>query len=291
MQYTWKKNLTDPDSLKKFLEKNGVSHRMYQSLKTNGGRILLNAKNYAGQKLQNGDVVMVIFSDEISDPEVHASNGELRVVFEDNNWLIVDKPAGLNVVPGPANRIDTLVNRVKGHLISQHLKDLRPHVITRLDRFTSGLVLVAKNRLANSIANQMLAKHAIFKTYIAFVSGSNLPEQGRIKEPIEKDPNSFGQRVSVAGKFADTEYEVLKRQKNWVEVLVTLHTGRTHQIRVHFAYIEHPLLGDQLYGGPMDMGISRQALHANMIKFQDPFSGKKIALGSSLPADMKNLTS
>ncbi len=287
MQFTWKKKPADPGTLKKFLNGHGISHRMYKTVKIDG-RITVNGRPVQPQnELRDGDQVTVVLPNEPADPMVIVSHGPIHVVYEDQNWLIVDKPAGLTVVPGPANRTDTLVNRVKGYLLAQEADNLVPHIITRLDRFTSGLVLIAKHRLANSLANELLAAKQLKKRYLAIVSGTGLPAHGRIQKPIAKDPDGFGQLISQAGRSADTEYWVKRDLTTATLVEVALHTGRTHQIRVHFASIGHPLLGDQLYQGPMNLGISRQALHAASLSFNDPFSGSQLEFKTDLPTDMR----
>ncbi|MFD1124431.1 RluA family pseudouridine synthase [Lentilactobacillus raoultii] len=289
MKFTWQKQQTDPKTIKKFLKLHGISHRMYKEIKT-AGQILVNHQpSQPEELLKDGDQVTVVLPTETSDPNVAVSEQPIKVVYEDDNWLVVDKEAGLTVVPGPANRKDTLVNRVKGYLKRQGAVDLVPHIITRLDRFTSGLVLVAKHRLANSLANDLLAKKQIDKRYLAIVSGTGLPSHGRIQKPIAKDPNGFGQIISEAGRLADTEYWVRQQLTDRTLVAVVLHTGRTHQIRVHFASIGHPLLGDHLYHGPMNLGINRQALHAAMLGFEDPFSHQEIKLELPMPGDMKTV--
>lgn len=287
MKFSWITKRDDPKTLKKFLNAQGISHRMYRRLKTNGGEFLVNNREVDGTvSLHDGDRIEVIMPDEVSDPNVAVSDGPIVVVFEDANWLVVDKQAGLTVVPGPANRNDTLVNRIKGHLIAEGATDLVPHIITRLDRFTSGLVLVAKHQLANSLANDLLTAKTLHKRYQAVVSGTGLKAHGMIDKPIAKDPEGFGQLIDDQGKSAQTEYWVRGEFVDRTLVDVVLHTGRTHQIRVHFASIGHPLLGDALYHGPMDEGISRQALHATELQFVDPFSKKEFKFESQLPADI-----
>ncbi|WP_040470924.1 RluA family pseudouridine synthase [Lentilactobacillus kisonensis] len=289
MKFTWKSTSDDPDTLKKFLNAKGISHRMYKRIKTGGGSFKINGVAASGSQLEPGDVVEVVLPDEVSDPNVAVSDQPIEVVYEDDNWLVVNKPAGLTVVPGPANRDDTLVNRVKAHLVNAHAVNLVPHIITRLDRFTSGLVLVAKHGLANSLANEMLAKKTLYKQYAAVVAGKGLAAHGVINHPIAKDPNGYGQIISDAGKSALTEYWVERQFSDRTLVKVVLHTGRTHQIRVHFAAIGHPLLGDALYSGPMDLGIDRQALHATNLEFVDPFSKKQLTFESQLPEDVSRI--
>ncbi|MEE8823237.1 ribosomal large subunit pseudouridine synthase D [Lentilactobacillus sunkii] len=290
MKFSWNVTENDPKTLKKFLNTKGISHRMYKSIKTGGGAFVIGGRPVDGAvELHDGDQVEVTLSPEVSDPNVAVSDAPIRIIYEDENWLVVNKQAGLTVVPGPANRDDTLVNRVKGHLVESGAEDLVPHIITRLDRFTSGIVLIAKHRLANSLANEMLAAKTLHKRYQAVVSGADLPDHGLIDQPIAKDPNGYGQIISEEGKSAQTEYTVMRRLADRTLVDVILHTGRTHQIRVHFASIGHPLLGDELYHGPMNLGINRQALHASELDFEDPFSDRGLSFQAQLPQDISAL--
>lgn len=287
MKFSWKVTNHDPKTLKKSLNTKGISHRMYKTIKTGGGYFAVGRHKVDGAvNLQDGDQVQVSLPPEASDPNVAVSDGPLNIIYEDDNWLVVNKQAGLTVVPGPANRTDTLVNRVKGRLVQEGAENLVPHIITRLDRFTSGIVLIAKHRLANSLANEMLADKTLHKRYQAVVSGDGLPDHDLIDKPIAKDPDGYGQIISADGKPAQTEYTVMRRLKDRTLVDVILHTGRTHQIRVHFASIGHPLLGDELYHGPMNLGINRQALHASKLDFEDPFSNRGLSFQSQLPQDI-----
>ncbi|GHP14621.1 pseudouridine synthase [Lentilactobacillus fungorum] len=290
MKFTWKKVAADPETLRKFLSVHGISHRMYKRIKTGGGEVKINGHQVGNaQPLRTGDEVVVNLPDEVSDPNVAVSNQPIEVVYEDDHWLVVDKPAGLTVVPGPSNHDDTLVNRIKYHWVQEHARNLVPHIITRLDRFTSGLVLVAKHQLANSLANDMLAAKTLHKNYLAVVAGSGLTQHGFIDRPIAKDPDGFGQIIAADGKSAQTEYWVKREFRDRTVVEVILHTGRTHQIRVHFASIGHPLLGDALYHGPLNLGIDRQALHAASLAFNDPFSKQLFKFTSPLPQDILSI--
>ncbi|WP_268912597.1 RluA family pseudouridine synthase [Lentilactobacillus sp. SPB1-3] len=285
IDFEYNEGPTEP--LKKFLNSVGVSHRMYKDLRDGEGSFYLNHQLVTDVRVSEGDVVTVEFPPEQSDPNIAASDGELTIMYEDQNWLLVNKPAGLTVVPGPANRDDTLVNRIKGHWLSNNEENLVPHIITRLDRFTSGVVLIAKHRLANSLANQLMEDNQLFKEYVAVASGTGLADHAEINKPIGKRETGFGQTISPDGKFARTEYWKIQDHESYTTVRVVIHTGRTHQIRVHFASIDHPLLGDELYSGPMDLGIQRQALHAGRLSFDNPFSGEKLAVEADVPADMK----
>ncbi|MFC6274338.1 RluA family pseudouridine synthase [Levilactobacillus tangyuanensis] len=288
MELTWP--VTKPvSSLKRFLTQQGISHRVFSDLKT-AGTISVNGQSAtAAVDLQVGDQVTIGLPAEESDPTVAASDGPIQVLFENRDWLIIDKPAGLNVVPGPANREDTLVNRIKGHWVAAGSTDLRPHIVTRLDRFTSGVVWVARHRLANSLASQLQADHLVHKSYLAVAAGSLDKDHDVIDLPLASDPGGYNQMVSPDGRRAITEYWVTARFATATVVRVQLHTGRTHQIRAHFAALDHPLIGDALYGGPELGGLTRQALHAQKLTFTDPFDQTAREFVSPLPADLSRL--
>lgn len=285
MEFKWTVN--EPGlSVKQLLSQHGVSHRMFTQLNQSNGQILVNGNTVKpAVKVNPADEITLIIPEEPADPEVPVSSQPIEVIYEDENTLVVLKPAGLTAVPGPSNRTDTLVNRVKGHLISEGDQNLVPHIITRLDRDTSGLVLIAKHRLANSWLNQQLADHRLKKRYLAIVSGQLSHDHDLIDAPLKHSTDGFDQIVAPDGKSAQTEYWVRERGTNWTLVAVLLHTGRTHQIRAHFRSIGHPLLGDELYDGPRDQ-IKRQALHAYQLDYQDPVTDQARHFEADLPADM-----
>lgn len=285
MEFTW--TVDEPGlSAKQVLGQHGVSHRMFTQLNQSNGQILVNGVSVKPVvKVKPDDQVTLVVPVESADPEVPVSSAPLQVISEDENAMVVLKPAGLTSVPGPSNRTDTLVNRVKGHLVAMGDQNLVPHMITRLDRDTSGLVLVAKHRLANSWFNQQLADHRLKKRYLAIVSGQLEKDHDMIDAPLRRSDDGFDQIVAADGKSAQTEYWVRQRSEGWTLVEVLLHTGRTHQIRAHFKSIGHPLLGDALYGGPLAQ-IKRQALHAYQLDYQDPVTTAVRHFEADLPADM-----
>lgn len=291
MEFTWKKDTEVEQKVKSFLAGYGVSHRMFTQIKHNGGDILVNGVHGRTVDLiKKGDSVTVIMPIEKDNDVVATSYNEIDIIYEDENYLIVNKPAGMTTVPGKANREDTLVNRVKGYLKKQGAKDLVPHIVTRLDRFTSGLVLIAKHRFAHAMMDKQLQAHGINKQYYALVFGDLPKEHDLIDAPIGRVDDDFIRReVREDGRSSQTEYWVEGKVKGGSLVRIQLHTGRTHQIRVHFSDIGHSLLGDDIYGGSLDYGIKRQALHAFYMKFEDPFTNKTLEFKSPLPDDMNRL--
>lgn len=218
----------------------------------------------------------------------------LEVLYEDANVIAINKPAGMVVHAGAGRHSGTLVNAVLHRFgkLSGVGGDLRPGIVHRLDRFTSGVILVARTDAAHrNLAGQFAARQ-VEKIYLALVHGSVKNDQGRINTPIARDP---GVRVRMTARLADgrqasTSYQVLKRFKEFTLLEVKIGTGRTHQIRVHLASIGHPVVGDKLYGAPAS-ALGRYFLHARQITFTSPSTGERITLAAPLPEDLDNYIS
>ncbi|WP_444964815.1 RluA family pseudouridine synthase [Pediococcus pentosaceus] len=290
MRYQFKNNLEEIISAKKVLQRSGMSQRLLQRIQ-NEGRLIDENENDVefSDKLMPFEPIWIELPDEEQDQNVAISDGPLDIIFEDKNWLLVNKPAGLTAVPGPSDREDTLVNRIKGHWQAIESKNMMPHLVTRLDRFTSGITLVARHQVSNSLLSEQVAHHKIKKIYLAMVDGVVQAEKGTFNQPLGLAADGIHREVRDDGQQATTSFKVLKRFENQTLVQIYLKTGRTHQIRVHFANAGHPLVGDQLYDGPMDRGIKRQALHASSIRFFDPFIDEKVNFTAELPDDLKQI--
>jgi 23S rRNA pseudouridine1911/1915/1917 synthase len=288
-EYQWKYEGDKPITIKKFMSQVGLGHRLLADIKYGDGVFRMNAKvESITTIIEPGEVVTLVTNPIPEDPEVKVSDEPIEIVYEDQNWLVVNKPAGLSSIPGPTNSTDTLLNRVKGYLIQSGATDLRPSLIIRLDRFTSGIVLVAKNRVSQSMISHQVENHELDKRYTAIVSDHLELDHDVIDHPIGKVEDSPRRVVRPDGKTAQTEYWVKSTGEDWTEVEVQLHTGRTHQIRVHFTHLGHPLLGDELYGGPQTL-IQRQALHAQSLSFTDPFTHEQKVFKVALPTDMSDI--
>lgn len=289
MEFTWQ-NEGKQQTLKKFLAARGVSHRLMGKIRRQKGAVLVDGKKVPfGTVLHQNEQVTLVLPEEKPVIKIAASPKPIEVLYEDANWLLVAKPAGLTSVPGPSNREDTLVNRVKYYLERNGRKNVVPHIITRLDRYTSGVVLLAKHSFAQGLIDKQVSNHEFDKRYYAIVSGQIAKQHGLIEAPLKRKEGENFQIVSPDGRQAVTEYWLKANLAGGSLVEVKLHTGRTHQIRVHFQSKGHPLLGDELYGGPLDMGIERQALHAYHLAFNDPFTNKRLVVEAPLPSDMKSV--
>jgi 23S rRNA pseudouridine1911/1915/1917 synthase len=211
----------------------------------------------------------------------------LAVLYEDRDLLVVDKPAGMPVHPGPGHEGATLVNALLAHCpdLTGIEGSLRPGIVHRLDKDTSGLLVVAKNDRAQLALQSQMAARTARKEYLALVQGMP-PSHGTIDAPIGRHPGRRKQMAVVAeGRPARTHYRVLGQAGADALVLTRLETGRTHQIRVHFAAIGHPIVGDQVYGKRSDL-VARQFLHAWRLGFRHPRTGDWLSFEAEIPEDL-----
>jgi 23S rRNA pseudouridine1911/1915/1917 synthase len=217
----------------------------------------------------------------------------LKIVYEDADLLVIDKPAGLPVHPAPGHPSHTLANAVLAYLpgLAESAEPLRPGIVHRLDKDTSGLIIVAKNRAAHeNLADQFKAR-SVSKSYIVLVKGKLVPESGVIEAAIGRDPRNR-QRMAVVsrGREARTDYRVLKYLGGYTLLEIKPRTGRTHQIRVHLAAIGFPVVGDATYGVASPR-LSRQFLHASRLGFKLPSTGRPVEFTSPLPPDLEKALS
>lgn len=273
--------------LKDCLRRLHVSLTLRRKLKRSDAAILVNGIPVPWHTIVHpGDIVTLTWS---NDCQIAPLSLPLTVIFEDRHLLVVDKPAGLLSHPTTDPTRLSLANVVVGHLRAQN-HESGFHPVHRLDRNTSGLLLIAKNPHLQHLfsSNQGIN---IKRAYLAVVRGIPSPTSGTIDAPIGRNPNSIIERlVRPDGQEAITCYETVRTLGGNSILKLRLLTGRTHQIRVHLAYIGHPILGDDLYGGPTDL-IERQALHAAELAFIHPLTGEKVELFSPLPEDIDHLLS
>jgi len=261
-------------------------------------RLTLNGKMIAdaSRKVKEGEVYeLAVPPPEAAKPE--AQKIALNIVYEDDDVLVIDKAPGLVVHPAPGNRDQTLVNALLAHCgdtLSGIGGVARPGIVHRLDKDTSGLMVVAKNDLAHQALSAQFADRSLSRTYQALVHGAPVLRMGIIDAPIGRHTRDRKKMaVAAKGKAARTRYKVLEIFTDAALVECNLETGRTHQIRVHMTHIKHPLIGDPTYGrGRAQKKVydfPRQALHAAAIKFIHPRTGKMMSFTSPLPKDMQGL--
>ncbi len=216
---------------------------------------------------------------------------ELDILYEDSDLIVLHKPPGLVVHPAPGNYSGTLVNGLLYHCkdFSGIGGDLRPGIVHRLDKDTSGVIVVAKSDAAHKSLSEQFKKRTIRRIYIALVKGVVQLDNGIIELPIGRHPldrKKMGVKF-VESKEASTQYKVLKRFKDFTMLELKLGTGRTHQIRVHMSHLGHPLIGDKTYGS--SKGLARQALHAKTLGFVHPATEKYMEFDSKIPEDMQGV--
>lgn len=290
MKFTYHYTKTVPQQVKYFLKEQGISKGLLAKIKFQGGSIFVNQEEQNVLfSLKQHDRVTIVIPDEGEHETMLLDETPIEIVFEDEHLLIVNKPAGVSSIPAQYHPNGTMANRVKAYYRRQQYPNQVIHVVTRLDRDTSGLMLFAKHGFAHAKMDVQLRQKIVIKKYQALIAGelAALADHGEIDQPIARDLTSLLKRkVSPEGKPARTEYWVTKQKPQWALVDIQLHTGRTHQIRVHFSAIGCPLLGDDMYGGRMDLGIERQALHCCQLQFLHPFTEERMAFDCPLATDM-----
>jgi len=240
----------------------------------------------AGHKLNLGDRVNITIP--AAPPPLSPEALPLDIVYEDNDLLVIDKPAGLTIHPAPGHPSHTLVNAILSYLPS--LRDtgssLRPGIVHRLDKDTSGLIVVAKNSQAQANLVSQFKAHSVVKAYLVLVKGHLTPDSGLIEAPIGRDPRNRKRMAVVAeGREARTQYQVIDYIGNYTLLEVRPETGRTHQIRVHLSAIGYPVVGDTTYG-VRSPHLSRQFIHASRLGFKLPSTSEYAEFTSDLPPDL-----
>lgn len=243
-------------------------------------------------KVKSGDIIKVMMP-EPKMLNAEAENIPLDIFYEDEDVLVVNKPKGMVVHPANGNENGTLVNAVMYHCgdsLSSINGIIRPGIVHRIDKDTSGLLMIAKNDKAHNCLAKQLAEHSSTRVYRAIVYNNFSEDEGTINKPIGRDPkNRLKQAVtSTNSKRAVTHYKVLERFGKFTLIEARLETGRTHQIRVHMAYMKHPLLGDMVYGPKKKvLGVDTQMLHAKVLGFKHPTTGEYMEFESPLPEEFE----
>ena len=271
-----------------------ISRSMVQKL-IEQNNIKVNGKETKhSYKLKLNDEIEITIP-EAKEINLKAQDIPLNVIYEDNDIIVINKPKGMVVHPANGNPDGTLVNAVM-NLCKDSLSgiggEIRPGIVHRLDKDTSGAIIVAKNDKAHIALSEQLKNHEIKKTYLALVRGIIKENEATINMPIarsKKDRKKMD--VDKDGKEAITHFKVLARYKNKYTLLqINLETGRTHQIRVHLSHIGYPIIGDEVYSnGKNEWNVSGQCLHAWKLEFKHPITGKKISLEAEIPEYFKNI--
>ena len=248
-------------------------------------------KTKAGERLRGGERLLVTMPPPVA-AEPQAEALPLTIVYEDEHLIVVDKPAGMAVHPGPGHSSRTLVNALLAHC-----PDLpgiggvqRPGIVHRLDKDTSGLIVAAKDERAHAGLSAQLRDRQVKKTYLTLVEGRVTPRDAVIDAPIGRDPNNRRRMmvITAGGRAAQTTYHVRAEYDVHSLVEASPVTGRTHQIRVHLASIGHPVVGDAVYGRPSAL-VGRQFLHAWRLAFRHPVDGRELSFEAPLPPDLESV--
>lgn len=258
-------------------------------------RVLVNGEACTSKKyrVKAGDAVRVTVP-EPARPNITPEDIPIDIIYEDEDVLVVDKPKGMVVHPAAGNYTGTLVNALLYHCktLSSINGVIRPGIVHRIDKNTSGLLMIAKNDMAHRSLAEQLASHTITRAYRAVVYNNFKEDEGTVDAPIGRDPkNRMKMAVtSLNSREAVTHYKVLQRFGSYTYIEARLETGRTHQIRVHMAHINHPLLGDAAYGPKKKaLGVETQMLHAKLLGFYHPKTGEYMEFDSPLPPEFVNV--
>jgi 23S rRNA pseudouridine1911/1915/1917 synthase len=256
------------------------------------GRVLVNGTPEKSSFLLKGSEHIDVEPAELAPLRATPEDLPLDVLYEDADVIAINKPAGMVVHTGAGQHSGTLVNAVLHRFgkLSTVGGDLRPGIVHRLDRYTSGVILVARNDAAHRHLAAQFASREVEKIYLALVHGRTKKDEGRITTPIARDPVHRTRMTArlARGRQALTSYQVLKRFEGFTFLEVKIGTGRTHQIRVHLASIGHPVAGDKLYGAPAST-LGRYFLHARQITFTSPSTSERITVAAPLPPDLESV--
>jgi 23S rRNA pseudouridine1911/1915/1917 synthase len=274
----------------------GLSRAQIQALIKDGKVTVNGAQIKPGIKLKGGEQIRVELPAPKELDKVKPEAIALNVLYEDADLAVIDKPAGMIVHPGVGNETGTLVSAMLSRwpeIGRMNIEEKRAGIVHRLDKDTSGLIIIARNDAARLKLMTQFQSHTIEKTYIALLEKAPPTQTGRIEAPIGRDPDQRKKMtVKRGGKPAITEYEVIERDFAEGQALVRVHllTGRTHQIRVHMAFIGCPIVGDRVYGyRKQHTTLKRHFLHAAHLCFDHPRTGERLCFDSPLPAGLQNI--
>ncbi len=274
-------------SIRAFLQARGYSHKNLVELKKYEDGILVNGDaRYMNYLLNSQDLLTVRIYDEECSEKIPPVELPLNIVYEDEDLLVVNKPAGMPIHPSLNNYDNSLANGLAWYFEKQG-KPFVFRCINRLDRDTSGLTIIAKHMVSAGILSSMVSRREIHREYLAIAKGIVTPAEGTIDAPIARKADSIVERVvdRERGEQAVTHYRVLETRNGHSLLALHLETGRTHQIRVHMKHLGFPLIGDYLYYPDLTL-IKRQALHSHRLVFLHPITNERLIFESNLPEDM-----
>lgn len=280
----------DSDGLRveQYLRRRGYSGQNLTEIKRMPESILVNGVHYyMRQTLAAGDRLRVCIRETKCSENVLPSKLPLNIIYEDEDIIVINKPAGMPIHPSVNNYTNSLANALAWYYREQG----RPFIFrccNRLDRDTSGLTVVAKHLVSSSILSDMVRRHKLRREYLAIVRGHLTPQSGIIDAPLARKPGTIIERTIdfERGETAVTHYQVVDEQNGHSLVSLCLETGRTHQIRIHMKHLGYPLVGDYLYNPDMEY-IKRQALHSHRLSFAHPITGRSMNFHAPLPDDMR----
>ncbi len=259
------------------------------------GLVLIDGQTFKGSKPAKAGTKIQITIPDSKPTDIVPQDIPLNIIYEDNDIIVINKPAGLVVHPAPGHPDGTLVNALIHHCPTLSIDgEIRPGIVHRLDKDTSGVMVIAKHDRAMRILANQFKKRTAYKEYLAIIHKALIPTQGRIHTLIGRHPTERKRMTAYVqeGREAITDYQVIKNFENFSFVKLIPHTGRTHQIRVHLAYIHHPIVGDTQYGHKsktiLPFEVHRQLLHATLLKIRHPRTNAYCTYETPLPDDMKN---
>lgn len=276
--------------VEQYLRRRGYSRQNLTELKKMPESILVNGVwYYMHQKLSAGDTLTVHIQEEESSEKIPPVEHPLDIIYEDEDILVVNKPAGMPIHPSMNNYYNSLANALAWYY-EQQGKPFIFRCTNRLDRDTSGLTVIAKHMVSSNILSRMGYRHEIEREYLAIVRGTVTPPSGTIDAPLSRKSGSVIERTVdfKNGEHAVTHYRVIEEQNGHSLLSLRLETGRTHQIRIHLKYLGFPLIGDYLYNPDMEY-MTRQALHSHRLRFAHPITGEPMAFTAPLPEDMRRV--
>lgn len=264
-----------------------ISRTLAQEMVKSGEIKVGNQVVKPGLKLKGGEIIAIAFRAEEVEPEIKATALDFTILFEDRYIIAINKPAGLVVHPGAGKEKTTVVSAVLGHTtLSPIGAPSRPGVVHRLDKETSGVMVLAKTREAHRKLAEAFAGHELEKEYVAIIQGHIVNRKGRIEVAIERDKihrKRMKATSSEKGRMAISQFEVIEYLKSATYLKVKILTGRTHQIRVHMAFTGHPLIGDVTYGGKRFERRAEHFLHSHRLILKHPITGKDLVLEAPIP--------